>query len=346
MAASAYRRQLHANAVRTICFVAVTASLAAIIAATFARSQAGPHATYHALFQNVSGLTKGSEVRAAGVVVGRVDDLDLQRTNEVLVTFSVAKDVPVTTTTDAHVRYANLTGDRYLELGSPGSGARPMADGATIPASRTAPALDLDVLFNGFRPLTQALDPHQVNQLTSSLIAVSQGEGSALQSLLGSVGSLTGGLADHDRLIGQVIDNLSATLRTVDAHRSDLADLIDGLQKLTSGLAGDRHLIGSSLVSVDHLAARTSRLLSDVRPDLKSTIAAAGRMARTVNSNAAYAGKYLSLMPDAIKAVGRSGTYGSFFNFYLCGVRFKLSGLGGQPTYTPFVMDKEKRCQF
>lgn len=344
-AVDAHRHRRRVNALQTCCFLAVTALLATLIAATFARTQVGPHTTLHALFTDVSGLTKGSEVRAAGVEVGRVDKLQLQHGNDVLVTFSVADDVPVTTTTSAQVRYADLTGDRYLALNPGSTAGRTLPAGATMPLARTTPALDLDTLFNGFRPLTQALDPQQVNELTSSLIAVSQGEGSALQALLSHVASLTGTLADHDQLIDSVIDNLSTTLQTVDSHRSDLAHLIDGLSKLTGGLAKDRHLIGSSLASIDTLAAQSGQLLQEIRPDLKDDIAQANRMATAIDDNAAYADKYLSLMPDAINAVGRAGTYGSFFNFYLCGVRFKLSGLTG-PVYTPFTLDKEKRCQF
>lgn len=344
-AVNARQRRVRGHALHTICFLAVTALLATLIAATFARTQVGPHTTYRALFTNVSGLTRGSEVRAAGVEVGRVNKLQLQPDNDVLVTFSVSGDVPVTTTTSAQVRYADLTGDRYLSL-SPGSAkGTALAANATVPLARTAPALDLDTLFNGFRPLTQALDPQQVNELTSSLIAVSQGEGSALQALLTHVASLTGTLADHDQLIDQVIDNLSATLQTVDSHRDDLTHLIDGLTKLTGGLAKDRHLIGTSLTSIDALASQSGQLLHEVRPDLKADITQANRMATAIDDNATYANKYLSLMPAAINAVGRAGTYGSYFNFYLCGVRFKLSGLTG-PTYTPFILDKEKRCQF
>ena len=47
--------------------------------------------------------------------------------------------------------------------------------GQTIPLARTAPALDLDALIGGFRPLFRALDPDQVNALSSQLIEAFQG---------------------------------------------------------------------------------------------------------------------------------------------------------------------------
>ena len=41
---------------------------------------------------------------------------------------------------------------------------------ATIPMDRTEPALDLSVLFNGFKPLFQALSPADINRLSAEVI--------------------------------------------------------------------------------------------------------------------------------------------------------------------------------
>ena len=61
--------------------------------------------------------------------------------------------------------------------------------------TRTSPALDLNVLFNGFKPLLTALDPEQVNQLAYELVRVLQGEGGTVTSLLGRLSSVTNTLA-------------------------------------------------------------------------------------------------------------------------------------------------------
>ena len=66
----------------------------------------------------------------------------------------------------AKIRYRNLVGQRYVAL-TEGAGEprrRCAADGL-IPLTQTTPALDLTVLFNGFRPLFTALTPQDVNQL-------------------------------------------------------------------------------------------------------------------------------------------------------------------------------------
>ena len=50
--------------------------------------------------------------------------------------------------------------------------------------SRTQPALDLTVLFNGFKPLFAALSPADINKLSAEVISVFQGEGGNLNALL------------------------------------------------------------------------------------------------------------------------------------------------------------------
>ena len=49
-----------------------------------------------------------------------------------------------------------------------------------------------------------------------NLVQVLQGEGGTIQALLANTASLTNTLADRDQLIGEVVDNLTTTLDTVD----------------------------------------------------------------------------------------------------------------------------------
>lgn len=338
--------QFRANAVRVGVFVLCACLLGSLIVLVLGDSMDNGARSYRAVFTNASGLETGSPVRAAGVEVGSVSDLRLRPDSTVLVTFGVKPVVGLTTATEARVRYANLTGDRYLELTAPGSSAgSSLPEGGTIPVSRTTPALDLDLVFNGFRPLTRALDPAAVNELTSSIIAVSQGQGGALDELFSHVASLTNTLGDRSALIRQVIDNLTAVLDVVDDGRDDVTRLIDGLADLMDGLADDRKRIGASLESLSKTTVAGTEFLSDIRAPLKDVIAEAHRTAVVFNNNSEAADRYLPQLPTGVKALGRGGAYGSFYNFYLCGVRFKLDGAQG-PTYTPFTLAQEYRCQF
>lgn len=339
--------QFRTHAVWVIGFVLLALLFGTLIVLILGEPKRAGAQTFRAEFANVSGLETGDPVRAAGVEVGSVAGLELRPDTTVVVSFTVDPQVDLTTSTAARVRYANLTGDRYLELTSPTSsnGSPALPSGGTIPDSRTTPALDLDLVFNGFRPLTRALDPAAVNQLTSSIIAVSQGQGGALDELLGHVASLTNTLGNRSVLIEDVIDNLTAMLTIVDDHRDDVTHLIDGLADLMDGLADDRKRIGRSLDSLSETAVAGTDFVRTIRPPLKSVLAETRRTAVVFNRNAKAADRYLPKLPTGVKALGRGGAYGSFYNFYLCGVRLKVDGLQG-PTYTPFFLAKEYRCQF
>ena len=92
-------------------------------------------------------------------------------------TFTVDDDAEVTDGTHATIRYRNLVGQRYISLTQGAAAPSALDEGDTIPVDRTTPALDLTVLFNGFKPLFQALSPQDINQLSYEIIQVFQGEG-------------------------------------------------------------------------------------------------------------------------------------------------------------------------
>ena len=80
--------------------------------------------------------------------------------------------------------------------------------GAQIPVDRTAPALDLDLLLGGLKPVIQGLNPQDVNALTTSLVQILQGQGGTLESLFSKTSSFSNSLADNNQVIEQLIDEL------------------------------------------------------------------------------------------------------------------------------------------
>ncbi|HWJ11293.1 MAG TPA: MlaD family protein, partial [Nocardioides sp.] len=139
----------------------------------------GDRHEFKAVFTNATMLSEGDDVRVAGVNVGEVKDVEHYQRSKALVTFKVDAGVEMTTASRAEIRFLNLVGDRYLALeqGTGADDAEPLSDGDTIPVERTKPALDLTVLFDGFKPLFAALTPDQVNELSMNLVQVLQGEG-------------------------------------------------------------------------------------------------------------------------------------------------------------------------
>ena len=317
-------------------FTTVSLVVTTVLAMIMGNFGFGSTTEYKALFSSASLLTKGDDVRVAGLVVGSVKKVEIHDRNHALVTFAVKSDVPLTTASHADIRFLNLVGDRYLSLSQGDPGAPRLPGKATIPMSQTTPALDLTALFNGFQPLFTALDPKEINDLSLNLVKVLQGEGGTIQGLLARTASLTNSLADRDQLIGQVITNLSGMLQTVDDHHQQLDSLVVQLKDWMGNVARDRNVIGQSVQDVSTLAEELATLLVQSRPAIKGDVHQIRRLAAILKrpDSEAIINEALDRLPTMFRRQVRIGSYGSWYNYYLCDfdgaiVLPKLSTLAG-----------------
>src|ERR1700720_1969210 len=222
---------------RVVAFTVVSLAFVFILVTVFGQFRFDTRASYSAVFTNVSGLKGGNFVRIAGVEVGKVKDLTLHKDGTVTVDFAIDKGLTLTEGTKAAVRYENLIGDRYLSLEEGPGSVRKLQPGQTIPLARTSPALDVDALIGGFRPLFRALDPDQVNALSGELLKVFQGQGGTISSVLAQTSTLTSTLAGRSELIGQLITNLNTVLHTFATRDHEFSDALDKLSQFVDGLA-------------------------------------------------------------------------------------------------------------
>lgn len=307
--------------VKFLVFALVTAIGVTLLGMTIANSRGGSSNEYTARFTDATGLLPGDDIRIAGVVVGSVSDVRIVDRRVAEVAFEVDSGTPLPATATAAVKYRNLIGQRYvsLEQGAGPTGAT-LPPGGQIPLERTRPPLNLTVLFNGFRPLFQGLDPEQINKLSMEIVQVLQGEGGTVQSLLASTASLTNSIANRDQVIGQVIDNLNQTLQTVNDNDQGLNELISSLQAVVSGLAQDREPIGNAIASIGTLTQVTGSFLQDARPALRDDIRNLGDLATQLDQGRPAIERYLQYSPFKLNRIARVGSYGSWFNFYVCGL--------------------------
>jgi phospholipid/cholesterol/gamma-HCH transport system substrate-binding protein len=302
---------------------------------------------YSAIFTKVSSLRSGQFVRAFGVEVGKVSRVELvDGGKRVRVDFNVDRGLPLFQGTTAAVRYLNLTGDRYLELRR-GDDQRPLQPGGTIPVEHTEPALDLDALVGGFRPLFRSLDPDKVNNIAQSLITVFQGQGGTINDILDQTASLTSALAERDQAIGEVVTNLNTVLDTTVAHRKQFDDTIDNVGKLITGLKSHADPIADSAANISNAAGTLSDLLADNRPLLQSTVTYFEGFQQPLVDQRDQLGDIVTKLPNALKIIGRAGgIYGDFFNFYACDISVRLNGLqpGGPVRNVKLTGQPSGRC--
>ncbi|MDN3264202.1 MlaD family protein [Streptomyces sp. CSDS2] len=341
------RRSLAGPLLKSLAFVMVTGLATAVLGLSVADTGiGGGTATYRALFTDVTGLDEGASVRISGVKVGEVTDVRVVHRRTAQVTFTVREDRRLPRSATAAVKYLNMVGQRYVALDR-GSGdlTGTLRPGDTIPLERTTPALDLTLLFNGFKPLFEGLSPKDVNELAGSIVQVLQGEGATVDSLIRHVGSLSTTVAAKDKVIGEVVDNLGTVLRTLNEREAGFDDLVATLRSLVTGFNDDREPLGEAVQAMGELTTVTAGLLQDGRAPLKKDIRELGRLSTGLAEHTPQIEDFLDRSPAKMSALARLSSYGSWFNLYLCEAR--VSGVttsDGSEAPTGIALT-ESRCR-
>lgn len=324
-------RSLTAPIVKSLIFIVVTVFATAILLQTINNSGVNGNATsYSAVFSDVTSLNTGDDVRMAGVRIGSVTGISVTHKRDALVHFRISSSVHLASTVHATIRFRNLVGQRYIDLDQgAGSPSDPWPSGETLGLNRTTPALDLTTLFNGFQPLFSALQPKDINELSYEIIQVFQGEGATVSDLVTRTATLTSSLADRDQLIGDVIDNLTKVLQTVNERRSGLSSIVVSLQQLVSGLASDRGAVRSVVTNLAGLTTSVSSLLKNGRAGLKTSIDSLGALSSNLADHGGKLDTFLHNLPKKLNAIGRTASYGSWINTYLCSIGGRIPAPAG-----------------
>jgi len=335
------------TAIKLGAFSLVLLLFTGIIIVVFGQMRFDRTNSFSAIFSNASGLRAGQFVRASGVEVGKVEGVTLiENGSKVRVDFNVDRSLELFDESTASIRYLNLIGDRYMELTRGESNTRVSA-GATIPVERTQPALDLDALIGGFRPVFQSLDPDKVNNIAQTIITVFQGQGGTINDILDQTASLTSALADRDQAIGEVINNLNTVLDTTVKHQQQFDDTVKNFEVLITGLKNRADPIADSVGDISDAAGTIADLLADNRPLLQQTISKLEVVQQPLVDQRDELNGLLTKLPVALRTIGRAGgVYGDFFNFYACDIELKLNGLQpGGPVRTVRVWSQPSgRC--
>jgi len=328
---------------KLLIFIVITTVATGVLVVTIGNVSFSGTKEYKAEFVDATGVVKGDDIRIAGVKVGSVSDVEVIDRTRALVSFEVQDDSPVTGATNAEIRFRNLVGQRYITLTRGIGDTQPLQEGSTIPVEKTSPALDLTVLFNGFKPLFQALSPSDLNKLSFEVIQVFQGEGGTLESLLSHTASVTQTLAARDQVIGDLIENLNEVLDHIGDRDDQLTELIRSFQVFIGGLKEDRHAILGSLDQISALSVQTADLVDGIREPFVDDIRELRETAGNLDENKAELDRALQVLPIKLNKVGRTAIYGSWFNFYLCEYGGQIR-VGGQRLDIPMQHVGSERC--
>jgi virulence factor Mce-like protein len=257
---------------------AVIFLLAAVITAAVAATSGPGSRQYTAYFSEAVGVYPGAGVDVLGVRVGTIDSVQ-PAGRQVRVVISVSSGVPVPAAADAVVVVPSVVADRYIQLSPPYTGGPQLADGAVIPASRTATPVEIDQIYSSITKFAGDLGPNGVNKngalsgVISTGAANLSGNGKALGTMIRELGQLYQTLEGSQGNFFGTINNLQRFTAMLKVNNSQVATVQNQLAQVSSFLANDRQAMAGALSELATALGQVRAFIADNRTALKSNIA-------------------------------------------------------------------------
>jgi phospholipid/cholesterol/gamma-HCH transport system substrate-binding protein len=249
---------------RFVLFLAVTVPLTAWIGATILGVDLGDRYQLRASFTDVAGLFDGDVVKLAGVEVGEVTGIDVER-GLAIVTFEVDEDVALPDDTTVAVRWRNLIGQRYLSL-EPGTSTTMVADGDTLDRSRNV--VDLGQLVNQLAPLARAVSPDDLNRILTTLVEAFEGNDANFDALFADMTAVLETLAARDSTIDQMLSDYATVAGAVADRDAQIQAMVSNLASISETFADNDALLDQALVELATFSDGLDRLFTQTGDDL------------------------------------------------------------------------------
>jgi phospholipid/cholesterol/gamma-HCH transport system substrate-binding protein len=281
--------------------------------------------TYYAAFSDSSGLQVNDEVRIAGVRVGKVTSVGLDG-DHVLVTFKIKTNSAFGTSTGAQIKVKTLLGAMYLSLDPAGPGQ--LAQGSTIPESRTRSAYDVVQAFSGLAERAQAINLDQLKASLNTLAAATQNTPAALKSTLQGLSALSANVAKRDDQINTLLTNLHSVSGVLANRDQDVVSLMKESNTLLTALVGRREAVHRLLVSTSDLSIQLTALVQESRADLKPALTNLKSVVDVLRKNQSNIDNSLRLLAPFYRVFTNTLGTGPWFDTWIANLP-PTPGLGG-----------------
>ncbi|MFC4372886.1 MCE family protein [Nocardia halotolerans] len=274
--------------------------------------------TVHAEFTQAAGLRTGNSVDVAGIEVGTVGAVRLDR-GRVVVALSLRPDLRLGHDAKAAIKMSTILGKMHVELDPGTDGHLP---DSRIPLSATTVPYNLAKVVN---------DPTYRN----SFEHLERLDPDALRA---SLDTLNTQLGDSPRLTAQALDSVGALARVIAARRDEVDQLLDSMDQV-SGLIADNQnsvlvlltrgqAIGDAVVRrrdlvaelLDNIAA-ASKILQDMGVDdggrLGPLIHSLNTMSQGLEKNRDHLDALYQVMPVAVRQFNNTFAQGPYGDIYL-----------------------------
>ncbi|MGH3376313.1 MAG: MCE family protein [Actinoallomurus sp.] len=276
----------------------------------------GGGTTYNADFTESAGLKSGNEVRVAGVKVGKVTGVSLDR-GRVKVTFRV-KDTWVGDSSRASIMIKTLLGDKYLAVDPLGTVRQNPS--RRIPVSRTTSPYDVTQAFNQLGGTLGQLDTDKLGQSLQSISDAFRNTSPDVRKALQGLSALSKTISSRDTQLAKLLAGTRQITSTLAAQNGNFTSLLHDGNLLLGEIERRRFAIHSLLTGTQQLSAQLIGIVKDNEDQIGPTLSALDQVTAMLRRNQGSLDHALAVAGPYYRLIGNTVGNGRWFDSYLCGI--------------------------
>lgn len=268
------------------------------------------------VFSTVEGLNKGSQLVLAGVQVGSVSEITLNKNYSALVKTQIYEDIRVPIDSQASIATRGILGDKIIII-QPGSSGNMVEPGGNLARTSVPPSLDdllvqLGELAGNLTDLSYALNATLGDEETlrailtnlktltedsSSLVAENREDITAivsgLREITGALAEASGSFTSTSEEVGEIARTINAGQGTIGKLVRDeelyvsLVSFVESLQNLTTGIEEEGSL--SMLMNDPALYNNLAAISENIRGITDNLAQGEGTLGRLLTDEELYA---------------------------------------------------------
>ena len=269
---------------------------------------------YSAYFGDAGGITPGSDVRVAGIKVGKVGDVELAGTSA-KVNFTVDRQIVVGDQSLASIKTDTVLGQKSLWVVPKGT-----KEATVIPLGRTTTPYTISTALQDLGQNTSELDKPQLEQALKVLTDTLHDATPQLRGALDGVAALSRSLNKRDQALEQLLGHAKKVSDTL-AQRADQVNklVIDGNQ-LFAALDERRQSLGTLISGIRGVSQQLSGFVADNKREFGPALKQLNLVLDELLKRKEHISEALKRLPGYATALGEVVGNGPGFNINLYGL--------------------------
>lgn len=274
------------------------------------------------VFSDASGLREGDSVRLAGIKVGRVTDIEVDRpSGNVRVSWVVNDGTEIRNEAGAEIALQSLLGAKHIRINDPMSGDTRMEElpeeQRVVPLERTKTPFDIFELTRVATEGIQELDTQKLNDLLVDLADITEGKAATVEDLATGIREVGRAINDRDAEFSALLDQadrLSATLADKD---DEIIALLDTSQQILDLIVERRNDLALVLGESAEVVQELNRVIKENKTEIDGILDSLSPTLDVVAANQEDIDRALAWLGPGLLQQSRGGAQGPWQDIFV-----------------------------